>query len=1164
VRLSLWATATAQSIYPGTVPVPVCAVILTSGPICSQAWRDPVGGRNKVRPRPPILGSWYTILGHHQPLRRVACGLHALGLSSPMMGGYDALEQEEQDHGRDDEDEPTRSASPPQPAPHRNTGTGYTKLGPRPSNGHRIPRIKNLVCRNTRTASYDMVEEDDYEEFDAAVASLTAQNNTSPTAETHPVIPLELQIRQPRHRRPGSPAKPATAESTFSSRSIASKPVLRTASGRSIALRHPTPDLQTLQGAYTSNIEHLEKTAERLSMTSSIEDAIKELHDEQKRSDSRRSSLLSSQSILQVSRQVSNASSIVEVNSTARSGGFSPAGYIMSQGGSFTTGSGRGRSLSKGSRFRPEPELEGRPLDSFVNMHSSISPTSPTFSPSASIAEMHEEYSTLTNPIVELLASPEVEENPAMANEEQDRPTTSASINTFEQEKMFADFDGIHSAPPQQRTVSQNEPNNSNETQRRVSSGNRLSMARPQSYADPSTGQQMVYYPAPVPMMLNLPQKLSKNPSSQARNKRRSQVLSSIPPAARQSAIWLPDVLEDEDAQEMAADDPTEQQEYIPQHQRASMGGRRLTQDLSHLPAQLRANAYFELPASNQTIELKEQSAVATLDSILDASAYAPVTAFTDHAFAGHLGAEVYGREPMKHSRTSTTLAEPQSKKRTSTFNILLRGRRGSSTDLLDSDTEKRRATMSGVVESKVRLPIEDGDEDEQVTGPLQQPEEGKGEDGEESDEGQRDDEIYHGAPTTLLAELQLRKQQQKQRTRPLLQAFPNGMHSTLLEMDAVAQVEQKSRKHKRVNLAWEDPSVQQAGDDMEDDEDVPLAMLYAKKEVRDPNRPMGLMERRDMEDNEPLSRRRDRLQGRQPMPRASTMMHIASPVPPEEEGETLAERVRRLKEQATTDNGLPSARPVSGDFTSELMSQFGGDLLDVKDPKGKAKETSTSPGPEEEETLGQRRKRLQAERAAREKEVAAGATAGAPPQRPEINKRRSMADILQVHPAAGASRNAPYEKPVGGLLGLHEKVSAQRSSTMLDFNTAGAGLGNPLKSREVSGGFRNGVYNDGQGGIIPPQPQQQAAFNVNGYGNQPMFPQPSLGMGNPAAWGSQMFANPYAVAYPGMQVPMQMGYMPTMNGMSMNMGMGMGMGMQPLNQGQIDMVERWRQSVMQ
>ena len=594
--------------------------------------------------------------------------------------GYDAVRTDNDDGDESDDSlasgSPTRLASTPhravEPANTRNNrNLAY-------SNGLGIG-FKNLVRKNrTARQRYSMVEEDDFQE-DSPVALPTAQEHTSPSTETLPIE--QLQIQRPRARRPASPAHAqATVESAFPSRPIPSNPVLRTASGRSIALRHPTPDLQTLQGAYTSNIEHLERTAERLSMTSSIEDAIKELHDEQKRSDSRRSSLLSSQSMPAVSRQVSNASSIVEVNSAARSGGFSPAGYIMSPGGSFTTGSGRGHSMSKGSRFgsRPEPELEGRPLDSFVNMDSSISPTSPLFSPSASIDEINEESSNFTNPIINIHESPQVEEKMPTANEAQDRPTTSASTNTYEQEKMFADFDGIHSAPPQQRQVSGNESNHSDDTQRRVSSGNRLSMARPQSYADPSTGQQMVYYPAPVPMMLNLPQKLSKNPSSMAKNKRRSQVMSSIPPAARQSAIWLPDVLEDEDAAEIGEDDPLQQQEYIPQHQRASMGGRRLTQDLSHMPAQLRANAYFELPASNQTVELKEQSAVATLDSILDASAYAPVTAFTDHAFAGHLGAEVYGRETIKHSRTSTTLAEP-SKKRTSTFNILLRGRRGSS-----------------------------------------------------------------------------------------------------------------------------------------------------------------------------------------------------------------------------------------------------------------------------------------------------------------------------------------------------------------------------------------------------------------------------------------------------------------------------------------------------
>ncbi|KAN0090424.1 hypothetical protein V8E51_019003 [Hyaloscypha variabilis] len=992
--------------------------------------------------------------------------------------------------------------------------------------------IRSIVNRNAAPAQYSVIEADEFEEGDIIpVASSTERKHTSPTGET---FPLGLKISRPAPRGPCSPAHSGTSESIFSSQSIASKPALRTASGRSIALRHPTPDLQTLQGAYMSNIEHLEKTAERLSMTSSIEDAIKELHDQQKRSDSRRSSLLSSQSILAVSRQVSNASSIVEVNSAARSGGFSPAGYIMSPGGSLTAGSGRGHSMSKRIGTRPEPELEGRPLDSFVNMDASLSPTLPAIPGSESAAEMSEESSAMTKPTLDLLASPDLGESFAMSNEEEDR---SGSVHTYEQDGIFEDFDGIHSAPIQLRTVSGNESSDSNNTPRKESSDNGLSTARPKSYADPSTGEEMVYYPAPVPMMLNLPQKLSKNQSPITQNKRISQVLSR-------------DMLEDKAGAEAEADDALLQQEYIPQHQRASMGGRRLTQDMSHMPPQLRASTFFELPASNQTIELKEQSAVATLDSLLDASAHAPVTAFTDHAFAGHAGADVYGRENMKQSRTSTTLAEP-SKKRNSTFNIFFRKRWGSSSNLLSSDEDKRRSTMSQAVESKVRSPIEDGEEDDRVRSPVEQSDNVEGEEDEEPDQGQGEEEEFQEAPNTLLAELQVRKHHQKLRTRPLLEAFPNGMHSTLLEMDAVAQVEQKSRKQKPVTLAWEDPTP--AKEAMEDDEEIPLAVLYAKQDIRDPTRPMGLMERREMEDNEPLSRRRDRLQGRQPMTRASTRNYFFLPQATQEEVETPAEPEGQLEEQAAVDNGLPSARPVSGDFTSELMSQFGGDLLDVKDSNGKAKETSTSPDPEEEETLGQRRKRLQAERAAREQEVGTGAAGDTPAQRPEINKRRSMADILQAHPAAGASRNASYEKPVAGLLALHEKASAHRLSTMLDLNTSGTGLINGR--RKSSSALRN--YNDGQGGVVPP-PQQPPGFNA--YGNQPMFPQPSLGMGNQAMWGGQMFANPYAVAYPGMQ----MGYMPGMAMNGMPMGLGMGMGMQPLNQAQADMVERWRQSVMQ
>jgi len=190
------------------------------------------------------------------------------------------------------------------------------------------------------------------------------------------------------------------------------------------------------------------------------------------------------------------------------------------------------------------------------------------------------------------------------------------------------------------------------------------------------------------------------------------------------------------------------------------------------------------------------------------------------------------------------------------------------------------------------------------------------------------------------------------------------------------------------------------------------------------------------------------------------------------------------------------------------------------------------------------------------------------------------MADILQAHPSAGAERATTYEKPVTGLLGLHEKHSARRSSAFLNFDTSNIpGPAQRTASGEKSGGFKAGMYNDGQGGIIPSSapavqpPAPPKGFNMYNQSSIP-FAQPTLGTfptyntGN--VYGSQMvmpFANPYALGmgYTPNPMQMQLGYMPSMqNPMNMNMGLQMGHPAQPLNQGQIDMVERWRQSVMQ
>lgn len=116
-------------------------------------------------------------------------------------------------------------------------------------------------------------------------------------------------------------------------------------------------------------------------------------------------------------------------------------------------------------------------------------------------------------------------------------------------------------------------------------------------------------------------------------------------------------------------------------------------------------------------------------------------------------------------------------------------------------------------------------------------------------------------------------------------------------------------------------------------------------------------------------------------------------PQPPQNgdagEDETLGQRIRRLK--ATQIPVQP--RPISGDFASEMMSQLGV----PSDPPNSHPAPSKTPDGLEEETLAQRRKRLQA--SANNPRQASGDSNSRPP----LTIRRSMADILQAHPAAGA-----------------------------------------------------------------------------------------------------------------------------------------------------------------
>ena len=545
----------------------------------------------------------------------------------------------------------------------------------------------------------------------------------------------------------------------------------------------------------------------------------------------------------------------------------------------------------------------------------------------------------------------------------------------------------------------------------------------------------MVFYPAPVPMTLNLPQKLSKLSPASQRDKRRSNVLSNESSDARQPTAWLPEVLENLTEGDQNGHDST----WL----KGNFEKRKT------LPPQLRASIFFDHPALPQAIQVKENSAVATLDSILEASAYAPISAFTDHPIVGSIGAEIYSNSTAKPSSGNLIGDRMEQKKGRSSMN-LPKNRRASSyiptdigrhssllTDIAIQDPDMLDEAEAAAARDDHTAPPHgspghDGPEDD---GEFYYTHESF-DDGEENGRHPEEPE-YNGAPTTLLAELQLRKLQQKQRNRTAATAFPNGMHSTLLQLDAVAQVEKQTRRQKQITLAWEDPSTANAGAENDDDEDIPLGMLFpgrkiAANENAGRSQPVGLIQRRDAEDNEPLSQRRARLRGEGPVPqqgispdkRGST--YTLAPglsaldtkaEPSTSELETLAQRMKRLKGQAD-----PPARPISGEFASELLGQFG--ALPHQGSTEPPKNPPRTPADPEEETLAQRRKRLQASQHAPPSSHASAGNAPPPPfARPTHFHPQSTTDLLLTQPT---SFHPPLLNPSAALprLPLHSGSS--------------------------------------------------------------------------------------------------------------------------------------------
>jgi hypothetical protein len=992
-----------------------------------------------------------------------------------------------------------------------------------------------------------------------------------------------------------------------SSPTVMAPPVpLQSPESTPVDLCHPMPDLQSLQGAYVGNIERLEEHAERMSEPGSdLGEEIRKLHEEQKLSDSRRSSLLSGPPAEEALRPFSTRSrgcstssytnSIVDVNGAARWGGYSPNAYITSPAGSLRSGSGsqslpalqRQRSSSKASRLGQIVQSEEEEEEE-KDIQGAMPPIPDQSQPPTErkVSSFTREYDQIAEDIHNELrnsvafaehydAQQPLPFDDQTYAELPDRPATAASTDTAHKlGTLWHDFDGVHCPD----TVPEEGPVDSYGSGSRQSSATMKSALNLPPQGAPPPSDDMVFYPAPVPKMLNLPKRLSQLPAANVQARRRTQLLESMQAENGKSAPWLSEAeggTSNSNRNSVPlSSDPSGQSPKAKRKSRMS---------LANLPPQLRASAYFDQAAPTQEYDVKGESAEDTLNNILEASAHAPVTAFTDHPFAGHVGDEVYGRERKAHKRNKSQaneLEKMDNRKSRSSLN-LLDTRRNSSGDPLNK-LKKRNSSADlnmltvRATESRMSLGQELDNQDADATRhslgdddtPRRQSITGEHHENVEEEEGEEEPEgeQYFGAPTTLLAELQMRKQQQKTRNLTAATAFPNGMHATLLELDAVAEIEKKKRRGQKVNLAWE--AQQHTADDDDSDDDVPLGVLFpgrdglinkragAAQSKSDWERPLGLMAQRDLEDNEPLSKRRSRLQGNRATSDFSALkrqtqlmgsqsqLHLAVPASTtpqpeseEDEGETLAQRIRRLKDRQALDDAIGAdvrKSTVSGDFAAELNSQFGMPTEEEK-PKPTA---SPANGDGEEETLGQRRARLQAEALARGDANPLG-------NRPPLRNSMSMADLLGANPInpSNSARKVSDEQllsalPKDSLLRKNAEKQERKRISRMDMNNRmssydhfnqpllGGNVGKMTDDQPIAAKIQ--AYKDKLSGVSTPMAAtpstmfgnqmvlgmtpSNSAMNLPGQresyypqAGMPMMGMNNMGMAAPSGYGSMM-----------------------------------------------------------
>lgn len=1100
-------------------------------------------------------------------------------------------------------------------------------------------------------------------------------------------------------------------------------------------LRHPTPDLQTMQGAYRRNVMNLERSAEEMSSGGSdIGEEIRKMNALSRQNSIQSShhgdiSVLRSTTMERVgstrsSRPSTSHRSIVDVNGAARWGGYSPNGFVTSPVGSVSghwSQASLSRRTSESTRYsrlnRVSGSQDGQPQDfdfgfNRASYAAPIESTSVEQSRAPSQSSFAKRYDEIAGEIEESLQHipPSPTKRAASLDREQEDeggrregtitpPDRPRSSDTYREAQLaFQDFDGVHFNPDTDEFVETDEHGNEVRRVSARSSTGGLSLeaaallntprARPPSHVIHPPEEGMVYYPAPVPKMLNLPKRLSQLPAANVQSKRRSQMLNELDSDARASAPWLSP--ENVEVGDVDADGYYNRASVMADIFPGDRRSKAMSANLSNLPPHVRARMFFEHQPVRHDVELKRGSAVATLDSILEASASAPANAFTDHPYAGDVRKSVYAAEhkSRKSAGSNSVGSSPKDAKKQKhrsssisgffkrtgssdeTTDVLKRASRVSTMPDLEHSEGSKKLRKSGSrmslgaelersrdsarislgansepgLESGLIASAQDAeyldDEEEERPRPMARRSTIQLDDGQQiendfKEEDQQEDLDEDNAdtlfvkPSTLLAELQVRKAQQKSRGKTAATAFPQGMHSTLLQLDAVEEIAKRKRKLQRIDLAWEDPHQRMLQPDTDkEDEDVPLGMLFPGKDGqshrrggdgKDFDRPFGLIEKRQMEENEPLSNRRNRLRGGKPSNLNETGGAAADEGEHEEdpEGETLAQRLKRMKAKDETpalDDPAEKEEKRESGFADEVLGLAGlatgekeGDVkADLPPPK-----PTPSPALDPDETLGQRRARLQREReASGGKQTAAGAT------RPPLQISGSLATLLTLNHVGQRQEAKKYEPSQGTLLHASSTMDMNQRNQLqhTNLNASSAHLDRPLVdarpkfqhapsgllanevSRSATGGFAAGTYNNGMGGIQMQPSPATAMYGMNGaapYFTSPtampyagygygtamgMYPQMQMQM-QQAAYQQQMMnpATYNALTGGAMMSPPAMGgafmgnaYNPGMMGgtyasYAQNMGtagMPMGMGDEQITNSQKAAIDRWRSGV--